>query len=156
MAPQPRLGKLLLALGVIGLIRLLPEILQLSRISHDFALIVTMDAVLAFATAAAGEGLWHGKKWAPKLALRTAGVVLATSIGMVVLMVRYMAAHPGVDILGIARLLYYALAIALWPYGVRTVIVSAPEPSRKSMKVSFFLWLVFGIPLALVLMAVFR
>jgi hypothetical protein len=156
MAPLPRLGKLLLALGAIGLIRLLPEVLQLSRITRAFALIVTTDAVLAFATAAVGEGVWRGKKWAPKLAMRTAGVVLGTSIGMVALMVRFIVAHPGVDFVGLARLLYYALAIALWPYGVRKVIVSAPEPSRKSLKVRFMLWLVFGVPLVLIVMAVFR
>ena len=157
MESRPVLGKLLLALGVIGLIRLLPEILQSVRVTRDFALITTVDAVLAMATAAAGEGIWHGKAWAPRLAMRTAGVVLATSIAMGFLVVNtlqvsLLAAHPTVW----GRLLYYTMALVLWPYGVRTLLHGAPVETWKSLARSFVLWLFLGIPLVLVVMAILR
>jgi hypothetical protein len=157
LSPLPRLGKLLLALGGIGLIRLAPEVLQAQHVSRDFALILTVDAVLAFATAAAGEGLWHGKAWAARLSMRTAGVVLATSIGMGILVVNSLqvplyAAHPTVW----GRLIYYAMAMVLWPYAVRTLIVGAPSDSWRPLLRSFILWLFLGIPLILVVMAILR
>ena len=151
MAPLPRLGKFILAFGIIGLIRLIPEMLQISRYSRGYAEIATMDAVLALATCAAGEGVWHRKPWAPKLALRTAAVVLGTSILSLYFIVRFIIEHHWMDLFGIVRLLYYGLAVSFWPYGVRALIVSAPPGSGKSRTVSFFLWLVFGTPMVLIL-----
>ena len=157
MAPRPGLGKLLLALGVLGLIRLAPEVLQADRVSRDFALILTVDAVLALATAAAGEGLWRGKAWAPRLSMRTAGIVLATSIAMGILVVTTLQvplyqAHPTVW----GRLVYYAMAVVLWPYAVRALIVGAPSDSWRPLLRSFILWLFLGIPLTLAAMAILR
>jgi hypothetical protein len=156
LAPFPRLGKIVLAIGIIGLVRLIPEMLQIPQNSRAYALIATMDAVLALATGAAGEGLWHGKSWAPKLALRTAAIVLGTSTIFVVLIVRFLIEHRGLDALGLARLLYYVLVVAFWPYGVRTLIVAAPAESRKSLAFRFVLWLLFGTLGVLLLLAVFR
>ena len=158
MAPLPRLGKFLLALGVIGLIRLIPEVLQISKVFHIHAMFFTIDAVLALMTAAAGEGLRHGKGWAPKLAMRAAGVMLSTSVGMMVFIVHWLTEHrfrmfdPHV----VSRMLYYVLAVAFWPYAVRTVIVAAPEASRAALKASFIIWLILGIPAASILLVVFR
>jgi hypothetical protein len=156
LGPQPRLGKLILALGLLGLTRLVPEMLEIPRGMRVYALVVTTDAVLALGTGVAGEGIWHGKTWAPKLALRTAGVVLGTSIITLVLIARFMLEYRLVDALGLARLLYCVLAVAFWPYGVRTLIVSAPAESRKSLTVSFFLWLVLGTLGVMVLLAAFH
>jgi len=147
----------LLALGIIGLIRLAPEVLQAHLVSRDFALILTVDAVLALATAAAGEGIWHGKAWAALLSMRTGGVVLATSIAMGILVVKDLqiplsAAHPTVW----GRLIYYAMAVVLWPFAVRTLILGAPSDSWKPLMRSFILWLFLGIPLILVVMAIVR
>jgi len=156
LAPA-RLGTLILILGCIGLVRLLPEVLQVSRSTRDYAAFVTMDAALALVTAASGEGLRHDKSWAPKLALRAAGVGLAMSIGMGAFIVSFMAEHGTFrDPLLVSRMLYYVLAVAFWPYGVRTLLRSAPEDSRKSLTISFILWLVFGAPLVVAVVAVFR
>src|SRR5688572_24768435 len=121
-APQhPGLGKVMVALGLVGLVRLLPEILQIGRTSQYYAMLVTADAVLAVLTGAAGEGLWKGKPWAPRLALRTGGVLLATSLGLGLLMAPILVSPGGVLRLGIlARLLYYAVSVAFWPYAVRS------------------------------------
>jgi hypothetical protein len=152
----PRLGKLILALGIIGLLRLLPEALQASRIHRIYALVLTVDAVLAMGTAVAGEGLIRGKPWAPKLALRMAGVLLSTSVGLGAFIARTITANwslAGVDIL--ARMLYYVIALVFWPYGIRTLLLGAPPDARHSWKWNFIVSLLAGIPFALVVLVVF-
>jgi hypothetical protein len=157
LEPLPRLGKFLLALGGIGLIRLIPEMLQIGKYGQVYAALVTFDAGLALLTGAAGEGVWHGKSWARKLVTRTGGVALATSIGNSAFLVhRLIQVRVFADPILLERLLYFALCIALWPYAVRAVIAASPEKSRKSLKVSFYLWFALGFPLEGIFLAVFR
>jgi len=156
LAALPRLGKFVLALGIIGLVRMLPEALQASRFQRVYAVVMTVDAILAIATGVAGDGLMQGKPWAPKLALRTAGVVLSTSVGLGMFIVRTVAANWDLFDVGIlSRMLYYVIAIVFWPYGVRTLIRAAPADAWRSWMLNFILWLVAGIPLALIVLLVF-
>jgi hypothetical protein len=156
LAPHPRLGKLLLAFGVLGLIRLLPEVLQVEKHAPMYAGLATLDGVLALLTGVAGEGVRHGKRWAPKLAMRTAGVTLAGSIGMGTLLVFWLVDRQSLDEFAVGRLLYYALTIALWFYGISTLVVAVPEAGRRSLKVSFGLWFVLGFPLMAAVLVLFR
>ena len=155
MVALPRLGKFVLALGIIGLIRLLPEIYETGRIQRIYALLVTVDAILGVATGVAGEGLMRGKPWAPKLAISTAGVVLSTSLGLGFLIVRFSDAERdllSVDIL--SRLLYYVMAVAFWPYAVRALILAAPPGAWRPLMRSFIIWLVAGLPLLFVVLLI--
>jgi len=116
---------------------------------------MTVDAVLAIATGVAGEGLMRGKPWAPKLALRTAGVVLSTSIGVGILIARSLAENWSLFSASVlARMLYYVIALAFWPYGIRALFLAAPADAWRSWMWNFIIWLFGGIPLVLLLLVV--
>src|SRR5262245_34579150 len=118
------------------------------RTSCFYAVLVTADAILALLTGAAGEGIVKGKKWAPRLALRSAGVVLPTSLGMGILLWPALRDPFGQVQIGIAsRLLYYGIAVLFWPYGVRALVIAAPEESRRSLILTFVAWLGVGVML---------
>lgn len=143
-----RLGKFLLVLGFLGLLRLLPEIFGMGT-GHGtvYAFLVTLDAVLALLTGASGEGLWKGKDWAPKLALQAGGTILPISIGWGIPLVRQVMLnpHPGYNVLLLPRVLFYAVSVGVWPYAIRSLIVNAPPERRRSLWLAWIAWLVVGV-----------
>jgi hypothetical protein len=116
-------------------------------------MLITLDGVLALATAIAGEGLRRGKGWAPKVAICTAAIVVPTSIGVGLLMIRAFKDF-GVMNLFLARGLYYIIVVAFWPFGVGTLIAAAE--SRKGLLPIFFVSLLLGVPLGVYLNSALR
>ncbi|MBI3855964.1 MAG: hypothetical protein HY293_09775 [Planctomycetes bacterium] len=135
---------------------MLPEIFRVFTWHHTtYSVLITLDAILALMTGASGEGLSKGGDGAPRMALRAAGVTLATSLGWGIHLARELARllneSGGVlDWIFIPRLLFYAVAVAFWPYGVRALIVAAPPECRKGLWLTFGAWLALGAVLALI------
>jgi hypothetical protein len=81
-----RLGRFMIGLGSVGIVRLIPEVIGAlsAHLSFDalYFSIAGMDVVLAAATILAGVGFCRGRRWAAAVAMLVPGPVLATSIGL--------------------------------------------------------------------------
>jgi hypothetical protein len=138
-----RLGGLLLALGCIGVLRLVPEVLQLRGVQPIYWWIVGMDLVLALSLMGAGAGLRRGSGWAARAALSSAGPLLITSIGWGIIL----GSEVGTAYLNgwtssnnrvlISRLAFYVLAVALCPYASWRILGASPAESRRSLRIVF-------------------
>jgi len=150
-----------LALGVIGLVRLIPELHELQSSKTVYWIVVVLDTVLSAMTISAGQGLRRGSPWAPRLALWATGLVLTTSLGWGVLLtpevVRgleyYRSSYNWVLV---PRLLFYMIAIVFIPYAFWVIVASAPKESRKSYRLTFGSSLFVGAVTMAVLYVSFR
>jgi hypothetical protein len=136
-----RLGLWIMVSGGLGLVRLIPEISQISGARPVYWIVVALDAILAFLTVTAGWGIRTGWDGTVRLALWASGIVVATSIGWGILLYpEVIAGFPFTSrsswIL-LPRMGFYLLAVAFWPYGAKALIGSAPAESRKSLWRSF-------------------
>jgi hypothetical protein len=125
---------------MIGLVRLVPEMMALGN-KRLYLLVAGIDLILALLTLTAASGLRRGKAWGPGVALRAAGLVLATSLGWGILLAPEVL-HD--NTLLIPRVLFYVIAIALWPCAIWTFVKAASPESRKSLWVTLAASLAIG------------
>jgi hypothetical protein len=140
-----RLGGFLIALGAIGFVRLLPEMVVALKDSWKavYWLIAGIDVVISILSILAGRGLRKRSAWAPKVTSWVAGLMLTTSVGLgwlildeVLKHLRWNRSLDLSDAALIPRLLFYLIALAFWPYGLRVMFRGVPSDSRKSTWVS--------------------
>jgi hypothetical protein len=149
-----RVGRCIVALGIIGIVRVIPEMLQLSRTRPLYWMVAILDVAFAVLMILAGEGLRREKDWGSRWAPRVAGLVLGTSLGWGVLLtsdiLRNFAALHGQWMILAPRLFFYLIAIAFLPYGARVMIRSASSDMRRSRMIG----LAEGMTLGIILMGV--
>ena len=150
MASLPRLGLLILALGILGMLRVIPEMISIRGANRLYWIVVVLDLMLAVMTVLAGAGVRRGDPRAPRMALLAAGVVVSTSIGWGVILAPEVASafsgrpqHSNTLVL-MPRLLFYLIAVLFWPYATRAIVQSAEPELRKSLGASLAASLVVG------------
>jgi len=156
----PRLGLFLIILGIVGIVRFIPEGIGIRKDGNGDALygfIAGMDVFLASITLAAGVGLRKGKAWAPGTAMFVSGPILATSIGMgCIILPDYL-----VDLVGMQldpkelyltpRLIFYLVSVLFWPYAVLRIRAGTSSESRLPLWSLLSVGALIGILLTAVL-----
>ena len=161
MAPHSRLGVLLIGLGTLWILHYGPEGILWSKARTIYWLTLVVDLFFAGMLVTAGLGLRRERGWAPKLAVRSAGVVFVMSVVWLILLgplvVPEVKASPTGKIWNVMpRILTYLVAIALCPYVVRVLLKEAPAPSRKALWVALVGSGLFGAVIMAFLLVSFR
>ncbi len=130
------MGWTLLALGIIGLVRLVSEIVGLAsmNIRWTYPVLLAMDILLSLGLLIAGVGLRAGKAWAPLAALSATASLFVNALGLTTvvwipamlkseLVMAFMIALLG------PRLVFYAIVIGVSPCVLR-MLWSEPGDRR--------------------------
>ena len=133
-----RVSVLLIGMGVLGAVRLLSELLQVSDAKFIYWIVLAVDAGLATAMILAGVGLRQGDSRATPLALLAGGAVLASSIGWGAILAHEVFPRLKWPLNGTAgillpRMVFYGIVLALQPYIAWDLIARAPQESRKPL-----------------------
>jgi hypothetical protein len=140
---RARLGTFILALGSIDIVRLIPEAVRNLPIGTTHLIVLGLDLLLGVGMIAAGQALRRGKTWATSAGMGMAGAVTANSVAWSIVVVPFLLGkldQAGVDASDfdlVPRLLFYAMAIVLWPYGARILLRCSPPGSRRKLLALF-------------------
>jgi hypothetical protein len=142
------LGRFLIALGVAGVLRLIPEAVSFGvRGQSTYVRILAMDAVLGILTLVGGWGLIRGRVWGIHTAVSAGGSMLVNSIAWGILL--YPEIHhdwlewqngnaPLNRVAGFgARMLFYAVTTCFWPLGLRILMRGPINVSQESHTTSW-------------------
>lgn len=126
------IGRGAVILGVINLIRLVAEFVLVHREANErYYALLSCDILLAAAAIFGGRRLDAGRAWAAGSVLFVAGSLFMSSLILTVWMIPYFLESlrgGGLDVNLAPRLVFYAAAILLCPYGF-IVLLRREDPA---------------------------
>jgi hypothetical protein len=139
---RPALRWVFLGMGVLDLIRLVPEVLQFGSPKALYLQVVANDVLIGSVAVAAGIGLSRGAEWGWALGLAAWGAVASNSFLMMFALVILEPGSTRVDAL-IPRFAFYVASLLVVPYGIWAGFVQR-HPSKPSRD-SLMSWFVVGL-----------
>jgi len=131
------LGVVVMAIGVLGLVRLVPEFVSFRKhLSSTYCFILMADVALSGLSLGAGLGMHRGWKYGATLTCLAAGgaalvnaLVLLGWLGLRNLDTIRGGYWHGILVIA-PRMVYYVLTLGFWPYGIRIAFKSLPQAGR--------------------------
>jgi hypothetical protein len=152
-APTSKLGRWITAIGVVGLVRLVPEVMQIGSTNNTYSQILIVDMGGALFAIMAGVALWREAGWSPSAAVSAGGALLMNSVVLFLLLGSEVWDHwkSGSRSLGqgkvlAPRLLFHAIMIGFWPYAFR-VLIKAAEAAPTRLR-NLWIWLAGSLVLS--------
>lgn len=142
--PKARwLGWLVLLAGLLGLVRLVPELYKGRHLveSPHYWRIVTADIAVALLTTAAGTGIILGRPWAARLGVAAGAAALIDGAFVFALMAPILLRQLHVGLYSqlmfyAPRLLHYAVLLLFWPGALGLLLRDAAGAGERR-----WLWL---------------